>query len=124
MSSFMESFFDEPTPGFKLWEKKSSTFNEDEEIIIHKGQLAKLSKKNNKWKSRLFVLTNKHLYYKKDEKDKKIRGIMKIDWVRTEFLLEGNPKNTQFNFGIRFIKNMKYSDLWCCLLYTSPSPRD
>lgn len=113
MSSFMESFFDEPTPGFTLWEKKSSTFKPEQEVVVYKGQLAKLSKKNNKWKARLFVLTDKHLYYKKDEKDKKIRGIMKVGWVRTEFLLEGNPKNAVYTFGIRFIKNLKYSDLWC-----------
>lgn len=33
-------------------------------------------------------------------------------WVRNEYLLEGHQTNNEYQFGVRFIKNMKYSDLW------------
>ena len=37
---------------------------------------------------------------------------MKLAWVRNEYLTEGHPSNKAYKYGIRFIKNMKYSDLW------------
>jgi serine/threonine protein kinase len=37
---------------------------------------------------------------------------MKLQWVRNEYLTEGHPSNKNYKFGVRFIKNMKYSDLW------------
>jgi hypothetical protein len=32
--------------------------------------------------------------------------------VRNEYIFEGHPTFPEYKFGIRFIKNMKYSDLW------------
>lgn len=32
--------------------------------------------------------------------------------VRNEFLYDGHPSFPEYKYGIRFIKNMKYSDLW------------
>lgn len=37
---------------------------------------------------------------------------MNLSWVRNEYLLEGHPTNKDYPYGVRFIKNMKYSDLW------------
>lgn len=32
--------------------------------------------------------------------------------MRNEYIYEGHPSFPEYNYGIRFIKNMKYSDLW------------
>lgn len=37
---------------------------------------------------------------------------MNLSWVRNEYLMEGHPTNKEYPYGVRFIKNMKYSDLW------------
>lgn len=37
---------------------------------------------------------------------------MELSWVRNEYLLEGHPNFKEYRYGVRFIKNMKYSDLW------------
>jgi hypothetical protein len=46
-----------------------------------------------------------------DKSDKQYRGYMEIEWVRTAYISKENADD-QFQFGIRFIKNGKYSDLW------------
>ena len=111
-SGFLESFFDDNQSGFKLWSKKTDELKLDKEIKIYQGNLHKLSRKSNKWKERFFVLTNKHLIYYRDESLTKIQGVLKLHWVRNEYITEGHPSNKDYKYGIRFIKNMKYSDLW------------
>jgi len=112
MSNFLESFFDDNQSSFKLWSKKTDEIKLDKEIKIFQSPLHKLSRKNTKWKERFFVLTNKHLIYYRDDTESKIRGVMKLQWVRNEYLTDGHPSNKSYKYGIRFIKNMKYSDLW------------
>lgn len=48
----------------------------------------------------------------KNTSDSKIRGMIDLYLVRNEFLYDGHPTFPEYKFGIRFIKNMKYSDLW------------
>ena len=110
MTQFIESFFDTNTPNFKLWSKKVTDVSIPDSDIIHKGPMLKMSRKTNKLKERLFVLTSKRLFYLKSAKSPKVRGSMDTEWVRCEYLIEEH--NSERRFCIRFIKNLKYCDFW------------
>jgi len=110
MTEFIESFFDMNTPNFKLWSKKVTDVNLNEDDIMYKGEMLKMNRKNNKLKERYFILTNKHFYYLKSLKIPKIRGVMETNWVRVEYITEESDQEKRFCF--RFIKNMKYCDFW------------
>lgn len=116
MAAFTESFFDDPnTEGFNLWSKVPEDYQPADEPVLHKGGLFKFSKAKNSWKQRHFVLTEKHLlYYKADpkESDQKVREVIKLHFVRNEYIVDGHPTNPEFRYGIKFFKNLKYSELW------------
>lgn len=109
MNQFVESFFDQNDTSFKLWSKKAKKLEINPSDILHKGKMSKINRKTNKTKDRYFILTKKNLYYLKSEKSNKIRGVMKTDWVRTEYL-EENIGNEKTRYCVRFIKNLKYCD--------------
>lgn len=44
--------------------------------------MLKINRKNNKTKSRYFVLTKDKLYYLKNKSLEKVRGVMETKWVR------------------------------------------
>ncbi len=108
-NQFIESFFDENDSSFKLWTKKVKNLEIDTNEIIYKGKMSKINRKTNKTKERFFILTKNNLYYLKNEKSNKIRGLMKIEWVRTEYIEETITKE-KMRYCIRFIKNLKYCD--------------
>ena len=110
MTQFIESFFDNNAPGFKLWSKKVCDIKLNEDEIIFKGPMLKMNRKNNKLKERYFILGPKNFFYLKSMKTPKIRGVMDTNWVRVEYIVEENEKEKRF--CIRFIKNMKYCDFW------------
>jgi serine/threonine protein kinase len=110
MTQFIESFFDNNAPAFKLWSKKVADVKLSEDDIVYKGNMLKMNRKNNKLKERFFILTNKSFYYLKSSKNTKIRGVMDTAWVRVEYILEESDKEKRF--CIRFIRNMKYCDFW------------
>ena len=41
-----------------------------------------------------------------------------------EKIYETNGAEETFEVGMRLAKEAKAGDIYCCLLYTSPSPRD
>ncbi len=110
MTQFIESFFDNNAPGFKLWSKKVADVKLAEDEVIYKGPMLKMNRKNNKLKERYFILTPKNFYYLKSLKTPKIRGVMETVWVRVEYIIEESEKDKRF--CLRFIKNMKYCDFW------------
>lgn len=110
--SFLESFFDDGDTSYRLWSKNFDRLDLVKEERIFAGPMHKLSRKNGKWKERFFVLTNRHLVYYKDSAEGKVRGVMSLEWVRNEYVEDGHPSEKMYKFGVRFIKNMKYSDLW------------
>lgn len=110
MTQFIESFFDTPVANFKLWSKKATDAVIPETDILHTGPMLKMSRKNNRLKERVFVLTAKQLYYLKSAKNSKIRGAMDTEWVRCEYLVEEHGQERRF--CVRFIKNLKYCDFW------------
>lgn len=112
MGEYIESFFDSDEPHYKLWSKPKSSFSITSESKLFAAYFYKFSKRENAWKERYFILTLNHLIYLKDSNSTKIKGLIKLSWVRNEYIKDGNPKNKDFKFGVRFIKNLKYSDLW------------
>lgn len=110
MTQFIDSFFDNNTPGFKLWTKKVSDIKIDDTNVIFKGSMLKMNSKLNKLKERFFVLTTTHLCYFKCHKSEKIRGAMETSWVRVEYTHEEYQGRKRY--CIRLIHNAKYCDFW------------
>jgi hypothetical protein len=110
--SFIEGFFDdENAHHYKLWSSKHDPSLLDEEIISQ-AAYGKRSKNAQDLAERCFILTPKHLYYKKSESDSKIRGVMELKFARTEFEGDNEPENGKFNFSIKFIKNLKFTEIF------------
>lgn len=113
MSKPVESFFDVNDPNYRFWELPSADAFLDNADIIFQGPLLKYSKKTKQLKERYFVLTNHFLFYIKSEKENKILAFMRTLWVRTDFIkfeVEIEPKTS--HFCIRFVRNLKYTDLF------------
>ena len=108
-NNFIESFFDESDPNYKLWSKSNDLLDINENEIIYQGILLKMDRNSNKTKPRFFILTKNKLYYLKSENAKKARGVMNTEWVRIEYFKENENTENPY-FVIRFIKNMKYCD--------------
>ena len=117
-----ESFFDEPllpTETFSLWKPNDPDLKIDSMEPLFKGFLLKVDKNSNSLKPRLFVVTDEYLYYTRvtlpsnaqNEKSKTIRGIMKIKFVKVSFF-EEEEEGQATKLCVRFIKNMKFCDLY------------
>ena len=110
-------FFDTNPDSFKLWTAISSSRVKGQHIL-KASEFYKRSKKNTALAKRSFHLTEKYLFYKKDEKDRKIRGAMKLDWVRAEFSCPGDSdridesEQTRNMYSIKFIRNMKFTEIF------------
>ena len=53
----------------------------------------KINRQDNKTKERFFILTKDNFYYLKSKKNRKIRGIMPINFVRVEYIEEKDESN-------------------------------
>lgn len=111
MTKPIESFFDIPTENFTLWSPPSGTITISQEDIIFQAPLHKISK-NNQWKEHYFVLTKENFFFLKSEDEPKIVAVMKTDWVRCDYIYKKNPQTNEINYCIRFVRNMRYTDLW------------
>lgn len=109
MNQFIESFFDNNVLDFKLWSKNVKDCVIDQSKVVHMGEMLKMNRKNQKFKTRYFVLTDEHLFYMKSQNNKKIKGIMNVQWVRVQYIKE-NEEAEESRSCVRFIKNMKYCD--------------
>lgn len=110
--SFIEGFFDEENADhYKLWQSKYDPSILEEEIISI-APYGKRSKNAKELAERCFVLTRKFLYYKKSEDDDKIRGVMDLNFTRTEFEGDDCPEDGGFNFSIKFIRNLKFTEIF------------
>lgn len=108
-NQFIESFFDTNESDFKLWSKNVANEKLDHSKIIYQGEMLKINRKNNKTKTRYFILTEDKLYYLKKANQSKIRGIMDTSWVRIQYMKENKDDGVE-KTCVRFIKNMKYCD--------------
>lgn len=110
--SFIDGFFDqENSQNYKLWSSKHDPSILEEEIISI-GPYGKRSKNAKDLAERSFVLTKRYLYYKKSDKDEKIRGVMDLQFTRTEFEGEDKPEDGSFNYSIKFIRNLKFTEIF------------
>ena len=110
--SFIEGFFDdESISNYKLW---SSKYDPEilKEPILATSVWGKRSKNAHQLAERCFILTPNHLYYKKRPDDNKIRGVMNLKFARTEFDGDSLEENGEFIFSIKFIKNLKFTEIF------------
>lgn len=112
MSKPTSSFFDDSTPGYSLWRKPSGTVALSFKDIVFQSSLFKISRVSKEFKERYFVLTNERLFYLKSETEPKILGLMETRWVRCDFITSRNDRSGDMNYCLRFVRNMRYTDLW------------
>jgi hypothetical protein len=115
--SFTESIFDEDdSEVFTLWNRDfyGSPFH-SQKIIIDGG----LSKKSNskKLERKYFALTDQFLYYKTDSYELCVRGWMRLDWVRVEYITKiiSSPKSNSGErtlYGFQLLRNMKFTEIF------------
>lgn len=111
MSKPIESFFDQDIKDFILWRPPSGCYTITQNDILFQGPLYKISHKTGQWKERYFVLTEENLFYLKSEEKPKIISVMPVQWVRVDYLVKTNPSGSN-TFCFRFIRNMRYTDLY------------
>jgi serine/threonine protein kinase len=111
MSKPIESFFDEKTVGYKLWQKPTGTMNICQSEIVFQAPLLKPSAKG-LLKLRYFVLTPDHLFYLESEQKPRLIAVMPTAFVRVDYLLPGQGETSQGSFCFRFIRNMRFFDLF------------
>lgn len=112
MSKPIESFFDTNEENYRLWKKHIGMVAISESDIIFQSSLFKISKKSKDMKERYFVLTSENLYYLKSESEPRILGVMNTKWVRCDYLTTKGANPGDHNYCIRFVRNMKFTDLW------------
>lgn len=61
-------------------------------------------------RERIFTLTDTHLYYTKNPTSTRVRGLLNIKFVKVWFFEE--EEGSQKRLCVRFIKNMKFCDLY------------
>lgn len=111
MSKPIESFFDEKTPNFKLWQKPSGTVNISQSDIIFQAPLYKIGA-NRKPKLRYFVLTAENLFYLESEQRPRLIVVMPTAFVRVDYLVQKNFEQKDTGYCFRFIRNMRFCDLY------------
>lgn len=112
MSKPIDSFFDTNEANFVLWKKPTGLVAISMTDIVFQSPLFKVSKKSKEFKERYFVLTSDNLYYLKSESEPKILGIMPTQWVRCDYITTKGDKPGETNYCVRFVRNMRYTDLW------------
>ena len=111
MSKPIEGFFDEYTPNFKLWHRNTCPPAICPSQIIFQAPLLKLST-GHKLKSRYFVLTKDQLYYFYSEANPRLIAVMCTKYVRMDLFINKVFQQKENTYGFRFIKNMRYCDLY------------
>jgi serine/threonine protein kinase len=112
MSKPIESYFDDGNIAFSFWNRPNGSFTISNADIIFQAPLFKLSYKSKTWKERYFVLTSEYFFYLKSEGEPKIIALMKVPWTRVDYLIEKSPGSQSDHYCFRFLRNMKYTDLF------------
>ena len=116
-NTLINSFFDTNESSFKLWTPASSKKAKKERPVLTSDFL-KRSKQSSVLTKRSFILTENHLFYRKISDGDKIRGAMKLEWVRAEFYAPGEAgridefEDTKDMYVIKFIRNMKFTEIF------------
>ncbi len=115
-----ESFFDELNNGnldkFSLWKKLSpqEVGGPPPDKIVFQGWLCRTEAGSESLKERFFVVTNDRIYYKKKPTDLTFKGYLSLGIVRLVCpkAVELESKDQENNLRLRFIQNLKFSDLF------------
>eukprot|EP00331_Platyophrya_macrostoma_P013682 CAMPEP_0176415868 /NCGR_PEP_ID=MMETSP0127-20121128/6037_1 /TAXON_ID=938130 /ORGANISM="Platyophrya macrostoma, Strain WH" /LENGTH=596 /DNA_ID=CAMNT_0017795895 /DNA_START=34 /DNA_END=1824 /DNA_ORIENTATION=- len=107
------SFFDDigPLEEFNFWKPLSSTLRRFSDIKHVEGILFKKSKRTNFWKSRYYVLFDDRLAYFKNGREKIETAYCLIQNMRVE-VIKSSENEKDEKFGIRFIHNRQYMELY------------
>jgi len=113
MSKPVDSFFDTVNPNFELWTFPDKPLTLNQSDILFQAPLFKFSEVCQRLKLRYYILTQDYLFYLQSEDVPKIIAYMPTQYVRIDYLpnYKTTPTNTYHCF--RFIRNMKYADLYC-----------
>jgi len=113
MSKPIDSFFDVSGTSFDLWKTPNKALSLNQTDIIFQAPLFKFSENCEKLKQRYFILTQDYLYYLQSDNVPRIIAYMSTQWTRVDYLpnFKTTPSGTYHCF--RFIRNMKYVDLFC-----------
>ena len=113
----VRGFFDTNESSFKLWTQASSK-SLKKQIPLLSSQFFKRSKDSKTLSDRTFILTSKYIFYKKSLQSRAVRGLMVLEGVRAEFLspaerdLADEGKETRHMYAIKFVRNMKYTEIF------------
>jgi hypothetical protein len=118
MATLLQSIFDDTeSKEFKLWNHGVKNLSSCPKKPLHSGQLYKYSLSQREWKLRTFeLIPNWLIYYKEEpganpgEQKRTPKGFLNLEWCRVHFVVQDPEKDLRF--GIRLIKNRKYTDLW------------
>ena len=114
MSKPIESFFDDENIDFKyfhLWKKPEGKMIISPADIICMATFERKSKKLDRLVDNFFVLTHDYLFMLKSEKSDEILAYLETENVRTDYF-EKTIDNKGTIYSFRFIKNMKYFDIF------------
>ena len=112
MSKPVQSFFDFPFPNFELWKCPDQTMSLNQSDIIFQAHLFKLSESTQNFKQRYFILTQDNLFYLESEDTPKVIAYMSTQYVRVDYLPNFKTTSAGTFHCFRFIRNMKYVDLY------------
>lgn len=116
--SFSQSIFDtknvEKLKEYKLWNRKLPGLKISDSIS-YSLLAAKKAKTGESFDLRPFYTTKTgFLYYKKSPESSKIRGAMDLKWARVRFekLSAQESIETEFQYSVKIIKNLKFTTLY------------
>jgi serine/threonine protein kinase len=106
----IDSFFDDESPNFRLWQTPNGMFRLDTSEILFQGPLVKLSKANGELRTRMFVLTEKYLFYLFSTEPPVFAAVMPTSWIRVDYLKTDSEKLPAQ--CLRFVRNRRFTDLY------------
>jgi serine/threonine protein kinase len=108
--TYIASIFDDDVQDYTMWKKNPSALKKYSELKIIEGLLFKQSNRTNFWKSRFYVLFEDRLACYNNGREKKEKAYCHFHNMRVEKI--SCPADKEDKFGIRFMHNGQYFDLY------------
>ena len=105
-----ESFFDDNSPNYKIWQSPNGIYKLDIKDIVFQGYLLKYCQANKQLKERYFILTEKYLFYLAAPNTPTFIAIMPTQWIRVDYLILKLDQTPSYCF--KFIRNKRMTDLF------------
>ncbi len=115
--SFFDDDRDDKQNGYSIWKKSPDGNIIDTpplEDILYKGYLGKSESKSKSTQQRYFILTRDKLYYKQRKSATGCKAYLECRFMRLKIFLydEVNPAKPQDKLRLRFVRNLKFTDLY------------